>query len=108
MKTMKIIGVIILFMVILAGFAQLGGWIDVFYTKTVGKAKQNAETEVYYETQSFVSGKKQEALKLYKEYQSGTREEKQAIEQIISHSFADFDENKLNEPLRSFIYNCKY
>ena len=39
-------------------FSISTGYFDVFYTKTVGKAKQNAQREVYEETQSYVEGKR--------------------------------------------------
>lgn len=102
--TLSILGVILA--TIILSFAL--GWTDVFYTKTVGKAKQNAETEVYYETQAFTDGKKREALKLYQEYKKADPEDRPAIKQLVSHSFANFDESKLSPPLDEFVRSCKY
>ena len=85
------------------------GWIGVHQIKTIGKAKKNAQREVFEESQSYVEGKRQEAQKLYKEYlQAETIEDKAVIEEIVSMSFANFDESKLNSKLRAFVYDFEY
>lgn len=95
---------------VIIGIAFTLGWTDVFYTSTVGKAKQNAQREVFEESQSYVEGKRQEAAKLYKEYMQAEHQvDKNVINNVVRASFANFDENKyLDEPLRTFIYNAKY
>lgn len=99
------IGVIIVLLLLSLGF----GWFDVFYIKTVGKAKQDANREVFEQTQSYVEAKRQEALKLYKEYNSCEDEQcKQLLSEIVANSFAHFDEDKLPIKLQKFIYECKY
>jgi hypothetical protein len=92
----------------LVGLSYGLGWIGVHQTKTIGKAQKDAERRVFEQTQSYVEGKRQEALKFYKEYNEADTENKQAIKQLVSHSFANFDESVLKEPLYSFVYNCKY
>lgn len=104
----KSFGILTLVMCLFLALGQGLGWFSVFSTKTLGKAKQNAETTVYYETQAFVSGKKQAALNYYKEYQKATDNEKQVLCNLISDEFADFDESKLNYKLQAFISRCKY
>ena len=87
------------------------GMLDVFYTKTVGKAKQNVKREVYEETNSFTKAKRMEAIKLYKEYNAcKTDEDKKAIEMVASMSFADFDEDKYitDYKLLQWIKQVKY
>jgi hypothetical protein len=85
------------------------GYIGVFKTKTVGKAQKDAERKVFEQTQSYVEGKRQEALKLYKEYLlASDQDSKDALKLVVSHSFANFDENLLSDELQIFIYNCKY
>lgn len=108
MRTFKIILVSLGILIGLIGLDFAFGYIGVFKTKTVGKARMDAEREVFENSQSYVEGKRQEALKFYKEYKSAEPEEKVAIAQMVSHSFANFDEEKLTEPLRSFVYKCKY
>ena len=90
------------------GLSYAFGWIGVHQTLTIGKAQQNADRVVYEETQSYVDGKRQEALKMFKEYKKSDLEGKAAIREMASHSFAAFDENKLNGAVYDFIYDCKY
>lgn len=109
MKNLLIgIGITLLVIGGLVGLSYGFGWIGVHQTKTIFKAKENAKREVFEQTQSYVEGKRQEALKFYKEYKNADIAERPAIEEMVSHSFANFDEQKLTEPLRSFVYNCKY
>ena len=100
------------FIIVIALFIGLSygfGWIGVHQTKTIGKAYENARREVFEQSQSYVKGMKQEALKCYKEWLSAkTEEEKKAIESIVSHSFAEFDENKLTGKVKNFVIKCKY
>lgn len=90
------------------GLSYTFGWIGVHQTATIGKAQKDAEREVYEQSQSYVQAKKQEALKFYQEYQKAEPSEKQGIKAIVSHSFAEFDETKLDGVVKSFVYNCKY
>jgi hypothetical protein len=100
-----VVGVIALFL----GLSLAFGWFDIYYTKTIGKEKQNVQREVFEQTQSYVEGKRQEALKYRLEYMSTTdTTEKRAIKAMISQSFANFDEEKLSPELRDFIYKMKY
>jgi len=86
------------------------GWFNVYKTATIGKAQQDAERKVFEETQSYVHGKRQEALKLYKEWsEADSPEEKKALEAYVSMNFAYFDESKHMEgELKAFIVHCKY
>lgn len=106
-----IIGIALTILVIggLIGLSYGFGWIEVHQTKTIYKAKKNAKREVFEQTQSYVEGKKQTALKYYKEYQQANESQKQGLKNIISQEFANFDENKyLIGELRNFISDCKY
>lgn len=96
--------------IVILGLSLSFGWFDVFYTKTVGKAKQNAQREVFEQTQSYVEGMRQDAIKLFKEYnQAKTPEDKKIIANTVAHKFSNFDQSKITEPeLYSFIKKCKY
>lgn len=108
MKT-KIIFSIVGGIVLLLSLSLCLGWFDVFATKTVGKAKQNAERKVFEQSQSYIEGKRQEALKLYKEYHSYKDEDsKKALKYVISQKFANVDESIFTGELRTFIYRMKY
>ena len=59
-----VVGAILLMMILSFAF----GWFGVGYTKTVGKARQNAERTVFEESQSYVEGKRQFLNKEREEY----------------------------------------
>lgn len=85
------------------------GMFGVFYTKTIKKEMQNAEREVFEQSQSYFEAKRQDALKYYREYnEAESEEDKELIRSFTRTSFANFNENKLESPLREFVYNCKY
>jgi len=113
MKIFKIILVILGGFAIIIGLMFLTGYIDVFYTKTVGKAKQNAQREVFEETQSYVEGKRQEILKIKLEYAKGDAETKIALKSHVVNQFANIDEDKWLEKgyitldIRNFIHKMK-
>jgi len=108
MKTGKIIGGIVLVLVILIGLDFGFGYLGVFKTRTVGKAQQDAQREVFESTQSFVEGKRQEALKMYREWTSADIEDKPGLEKMAGHTFANVDEKIFEEPLKTWVHNCKY
>lgn len=93
---------------ILIGLSYAFGWIGVHQTKTIYKARQDAKREVFEQSQSYVEGKRQEALKFYQEYIKTDEEGKKVIKELVSHSFANFDESKLDSKLYQFVYDCKY
>ena len=86
-----LLGVVLLIMALTYGF----GWFGVGYKKTVGKASQNADREVFEQTNSFTKAKRQEIIKSYKEWNDCEDTDcREAIEYVLSLSIADFDEDK--------------
>jgi hypothetical protein len=110
MSTPRIVLIVIASIAVLIGLYFGLGYLGVIHTRTVGKAQQNAQREVFENTQSYVEGKRQEAIKFYKEYREAkTDADKNAIKMMVSQNFANFDQDKyLEEPVRTFVYNCKY
>lgn len=105
---MRILLYCLLALVIVVGLNFAFGWVDVGYTKTVGKAKENARRTVYEETQSYVEGKVQELTKARLEYmESKDSVEKRAIKMTVVQSFANFDDKKLPIDLRDFLDQMK-
>jgi hypothetical protein len=102
------IGIFVGALMILVGLNFFFGWVNVGYTKTVGKAQQNAQRTVFEETQSYVEGKRQFLNKEREEYR---REKdsvsKEAIRQSILHEMANFDLNKLSSDDYSFVQELK-
>lgn len=110
-EVLKYVGIAILVLGLLMGASYGFGWIGVHQTKTIIKAKQNANREIFEETNSFTKGKRQEIIKYYKEWKEAeTVEDKKAIETIVSMSLADFDEDKFitDAKLLSWIKDMKY
>jgi len=108
MNTLKIVGLSLLGLVVIIALNFAFGWVDVGYTKTVGKAKENARREVFEQSQSYVEGKRQELTKYRLEYQrTKDSTEKEAIRQTILQSFANFDEKKLPYDLLQFLQDIK-
>lgn len=109
--TGKVIAIVLIAAVLFGGLTYGFGWFGVGYTKTVGKDQQNANREVFEETNSFTKGKRQEIIKYYKEWnEAETLEDKKAIETIVSMSLSDFDEDRFitDAKLLSWIKNVKY
>ena len=106
---LKIGGYIALFMLLSLGFTIYGGYADALFTRTAGVAQQDAQREVFENTQSYTQGKRQEASKLYKEYMAADATDKVALKEVARIQFANFDESKyLEGPIRDFIYDAKY
>lgn len=109
MKIYQIVLLVILGIAVILGLSFGLGWFGVGYTKTVGKAQQNANREVFEQTQSYIEGKRQELIKLHHEWNKASADEKIAIETTIRASFSNFDESKIEQPeLYSFLKNIKY
>lgn len=108
MKTWKIVSLCFVALVVLTALGYGFGWYKVFYTGTVGKAQQDVERVVFENTQSYVEGKRQEAVKYRLEYMQADSSSRQAIKMMIVQSFANFDESKLSPELQEFIRGMKY
>lgn len=110
MKTgLKVFAVFALISAFTLGLRIYGGYADALVTRTAGKAKQNSERVVFEQTQSYVQGKRQEASKLYKEWKlADSLEDKRAIEEVVRIQFSNFDIDKLDGPVYTFVYNSLY
>ena len=98
------IGIFILIIVVFAGLSFGFGWFGVGYTRTVGKAQENANRTVFEQTQSYVEGKRQDISKYMLEYKKDTsRIDREAIKSTILDEFANFDESKLYPDQQQFL-----
>ena len=108
MKAVNVILLSILGLAIIFGLTLGFGWFGVYATKTVGKAQQNANREVFEQTQSYIEAKRQELTKLHHEWMQANQSDKLPIEAIIRQSFANFDESKITDPdLYTFLKSVK-
>ena len=109
MSRLKIGLIILSVIVILIGLDFGTGYLGVVKTNTVEKAQKNADREVFKKSQSFIDGKSQEALKMYREYKAANPEDRLAIKKLVALSFSGVDEEDLPEAtLRKFVRDCKY
>lgn len=94
--------------IVLVGLMYGLGWIRVHKTSTIGKAQQNAERQVFEESQSYVESKRQSALKYYIEFKrTKNPHEKSIICEVVGIQFANFDIEKFKNPkIYNFIHNC--
>lgn len=105
----RIILTVVLIIGGLIGLSYAFGWIGVHQTETIHAARQDAKRTVFENSQSYVEGKRQSALKYYKEYQKADDSGKESLKRIIAQDFANFDEDKyMSGFLRDFICDCKY
>lgn len=96
---------IIIFIALAFAF-ELGGlkWDRYFKPK-----HENVRREVFKETRSYNEAKAQELLKYRYEFMTAKDDvTKQAIADLIRHTFAEYDETKLSPELCSFLRQIKY
>ena len=105
MKAIHFILIGIATLLLIIGLSFAFGWTNVFYTKTVGKAQENANRTVFEQTQSYVEGKRQELAKFHHEWVQSDDLGKKSIESVIRQSFANFDQSKITDPdLYDFLH----
>ncbi len=101
-------------LIVIASFIGLIGlswgleYLNIIRLGIFKPMRENVEREVFENTQSYVEGKRQEALKYRLEYMRADSADKVALQMVIVQSFANFDEEKLPLTLRNFIYDLKY
>lgn len=99
---------ILVALLVVVGLSYLLGINEVLYTHTIGKWKQDAQREVFEQTQSFTRAQKTEALKYFREYNKAeTDDEKRAIKAYVRERFTMSDVEKMEEsPVSRFIRNA--
>lgn len=103
MKTKTILIVIastILFIGVLFGLQYLG----LANYKFFAPKYQNAQREVFENTQSFTEGKRQDLIKYYHEWLNSDKDGKSALKELVIDDFANYDINKLT-PSEQNMYN---
>jgi len=89
-----------LFFVILFGLQYVG----IVNYKFFAPKYQNAQREVFENTQSFTEGKIQDLIKYYHEWLNSDKEGKSALKELVIEDFANYDINKLT-PTEQNMYN---
>ena len=102
MLRVKIQLILLILLVIFAlSFFSLG-WGKFFLPKY-----ENMRREVFESTRSYNQAKVQELGKYKLEYDRASEEDKTAIASAIRHRFADYDDNKLDYQLKSFLQKIR-
>lgn len=101
MKTVLIwlLGVVLLFAA-LFGLQYLG----LVNYKFFAPKYQNAQREVFENTQSFTEGKRQDLIKYYHEWLNSDKQGKEALKEMVIDDFASYDISKLT-PSEQNMYN---
>lgn len=100
-----LLGAVLLFLVI-GAFTDYGfAWYEVWKTKTVKKAQEDANREVFEQTQSYVEGKRQELIKIRFEYETASDSiTKVALQKMVVHQTANIkDLSIFDEDLQWWI-----
>lgn len=101
MKTVLIvIASIILFFAVMFGLQYIG----LINYKFFAPKYQNAQREVFENTQSFTEGKRQDLIKYYHEWINSDKDGKSALKELVIEDFANYDVTKLT-PSEQNMYN---
>ena len=86
-----ILGSIILFFAAMFGLQYMG----LVNYKFFAPKYQNAQREVFENTQSFTEGKRQDLIKYYHEWLNSDKDGKNALKELVIEDFASCDVTKL-------------
>lgn len=102
----KVVGASVIGIILIGLFV---GQTSIEFRKFFGVQQADVERTIFEESQSYVHGKKQEASRLYLQYQRADSERERAIiRNVVPHQFANFDESRhLDGEVREFIENAK-
>lgn len=83
------------------------GWFGVFHRATFGKAYVEVDRKIWEESPSYVEGKRQEAVKLYREWATAkTAEDKEAVCSVARIQLSNIPADKLHATTRNFYIQC--
>jgi len=105
---MKYIGYGILGIILICGLSFGLNYFGFVQFQFFAPKYEDVKREIFENTQGYVEGKRQEALKYRLEYMRADSSSKQAIKATIVQSFANFDESKLSPELQNFVRDMKY
>jgi hypothetical protein len=103
MKTVAVVGGVILFFALIFGITYLGDAYDVWHTGYWGPKQAAVENKVYENNTIYVQGKRENLNRLRSEYRTADAGHKAAIKEEILDEAVNVDLNKLPEDLRTFI-----
>ena len=99
-KVFIVIVSIILLLCAIFGLQYLG----LINYKFFAPKYQNAQREVFENTQSFTEGKRQDLIKYYHEWLNSDKDGKSTLKDLVIEDFASYDVSKLT-PSEQNMYN---
>lgn len=105
---MRVVFVTVLSIVFLIGLGFTLDYAGLQWFRFIEPQKEDARHEVFKKTRAYNEAKLQELVKLKYEYERADKAGKEAIANVIRHTFAEYDENQLPEELKKFVKKIKY
>ena len=99
--------VFVAFVVVILGLTWLVQGNEFFIYRTLAPKMEGVRRKVFEETKSYNQGMVQQLESLYLEHGKATDEHKDAIESVVRHRFADYDESAVPSHLRDFLNTCR-
>ena len=99
-----IIGGLLIVVVIILAF-DFGG---LQWFKFMEPQREDARHKVFKKTRAYNEAKLQELVKYKYEHSKADEDGKKALEGVIRHTFAEYDESQLTFELRDFVKKIKY
>lgn len=82
--------------------------MGVFVTKTTGVAMADAKTEVFQHTQAYIEGQNKTARKMYMEWVSAEKEDKETLCKLAGNSFSATDLTIIKDKdIRAWLEDCR-
>lgn len=110
MKVLAWMGAIVggLAVLVLLFALGLGGrWVNLQVEGWFAPREADVQREVFENTKSFNEGKEQELAKVYKEYLTADEDTKAGLRQYVTHTFADYNIERLDPALQKFVRDCR-
>jgi purine nucleoside permease len=99
-RVLATIGIVLGIIAAIIGIGFGTGYLNVGYTNTVGKAQQNANTNVFHSTQAYTDGAIADIAKVKLEYdQSADATARAGLVNYVRSSYPNLDPSLINNPI---------
>ena len=97
-----------LVLIVALGASAFGArWLGLKWDGFFLPREADVRRQAFENTRSFNEGKKQDLLKIYREYQSADDEAKAGLRSVVRMQFADYDLSRLDPELANFVRACR-
>ncbi len=98
---------LILVVLLVVGLDQFGFALGLWDVTFWGTRVQNAQRQVFEQTQSYVQGKREYLSRLREQYETADDTHKAALKELILSEASNVDNSKLPPDLAAFIQSLK-